>query len=180
MNGKVIAYVSLLQQFVASHRNDPLFLQDALAAGQTEAAGQRLHALKGAAGTLGATALHAAALALEHALRANETTSMPALFAALQTEMQALDAVLGQLPEETTDDVPPPDPERARAVLEQIAFQLERDDTAVIELFERSRPLLMATHAAPIMQLAKQMAAFDYPAALATVRSLLQQTTESP
>ncbi|MFB1490965.1 MULTISPECIES: PAS domain S-box protein [unclassified Thiocapsa] len=178
LGGNAVAYVALLRQFAAGHRDDPQCLQDALAAGQAEAARQRLHKLKGAAGTLGATALHAAALVLEHALRAKETASIPRLVAALQTEMQALDAVLAQLPE-AAEEVPAPDPERALAVLEQLEPLLDHDDTAATDLFERSRPLLLATHGAPATQLEQQVAAFDYPGALVTVRDLLRQALEN-
>ena len=178
MGGNAVAYVVLLRQFAESHRGDPQFLQVALDAGRVEAAGQRLHALKGAAGSLGATALHAAALALEHALRGHETPSVSERVATLQTEMQALVAVLAQLPE-AIDDVSVPDPERAREVLEQLEPLLNRDDTAVVDLFERSRLLLLATHGAAAVQLGRQVAAFDYPGALATVRDLLLRTTEN-
>jgi len=180
MGGKAVAYLTLLRLFATNHRDDPQLLQDALAAGHVEAAGQRLHALKGAAGSLGATALHTAALALEQALRVNETAAMPGLVASLQTEMQALDAVLAQLPEVATDDIPAPDPERAREMLEQLASLLASDDTAAADLFESSRPLLLATHGVAAIQLGRQVVAFDYPGALATVRGLLQQTPGNP
>jgi len=179
LRGKAVAYVALLRQFAANHRDDPQLLQDALAAGQAEAARQRLHALKGVAGTLGATALHAAALALEQALRGHETASIPGFVASLQTEMQALDAVLAQLPEAATDAVPTPDPERARAVLEQLAPLLAIDNPAATDLFESSRQLLLATYGAAAIQLGRQVAAFNYPGALATVRDLLRQTPEN-
>ena len=180
MNGKALAYVSLLRQFAASHREDPQCLQDALAAGQVEAVRQRLHALKGAAGSLGATALFAGALALEQALRGNETASIPELMVSLQTDMQALDAVLAQLPESATDDLLAPDPERARDALEQLPSLLTSGDSAASDLFESSRPLLLATHGAAALQLGRQLAAFDYPGALATVRDLLRQTPGKP
>jgi PAS domain S-box-containing protein len=180
LGGNSGAYVTLLRQFTATHRDDPQFLRGTLSAGQTETARQRLHALKGVAGSLGATALHTAALALEQALRGHETASMPELVASLQTEMQGLDAVLAQLPEAATDDVPAPDPERAHAALEQLAPLLASDDTTAADLFERSWPLLLATHGAPVLQLGRQVAAFDYPAALATVLDLLRQASENP
>ena len=179
LRGKAAAYVALLRKFATSHRDDPQFLRGALAAGQAEAARQRLHALKGAAGSLGATALHAAALALEQALSGHETASIPERVASLQTEMQALDAVLAQVPAAATDAVPVPDSARARAVLEQLALLLDRDDPAAADLFEPSRPLLRATHGAAVMQLERQLAAFDYPGALATVHVLLRQAPES-
>jgi len=179
MGGKAVTYVALLRLFAAGHRADPQCLQEELAAGQAEAASQRLHKLRGAAGTVGATGLHAAALAFEQALRGHETASVPELVASLQTEMQALDAVLAQVPAAETDGVPVPDLVRARALLEQMAPLLGRDDTAAGDLFERSRPLLLATYGAVAMQLGRQVAAFDYPGALSTVRDLLRQTPES-
>jgi HPt (histidine-containing phosphotransfer) domain-containing protein len=181
LGGKTVAYVALLRQFAANHRDDPKLLRDALAAGQAEVVRQRLHTLKGATGSLGATALHAAALALEQALRGHETASIPERVASLQTEMQGLDAVISQLPEAvTTDDVPTHDPARAREVLEQLAHLLSRDDTAATDLFESNRLLLRAMHGLAAMQLERQMAAFDYPGTLATVRDLLQQASENP
>jgi len=99
---------------------------------------------------------------------------MPGLVASLQTEMQALDAVLAQLPEAETDDVPAPDPERAREVLEQLESLLASDDYAAADLFEDSRLLLLATHGTAAIQLGRQVAAFDYPGAQATVRGLLR------
>ncbi|MGK2951985.1 MAG: Hpt domain-containing protein, partial [Thiobacillus sp.] len=179
LGGKAVAYVAVLRQFAAHHRDDPQFLHDALATGPVEAARQRTHALKGAAGSLGATALQAAALAFEQALRGNETAAMPQLVACLQTEMQALDAVLAQLPEAASGDSPAPDRARACEVLEQLASLLASDDTAATDLFESSRPLLLATHGAAAIPLGRQVAAFDYPGALATVRELLQQAPDS-
>ena len=179
LGGKSVAYVALLRQFVANHRDDPQLLRGALAAGQAEAARQRLHTLKGVAGSLGATALHTAALALEQALRGQETASIPERVASLQIEMQALDAVLAQLPEAVIDAVAAPDPERARAVLEQLAPLLAIDNPAAADLFEPSRQLLLATYGAAAIQLGRQVAAFNYPGALATVRDLLRQMPES-
>jgi two-component system sensor histidine kinase/response regulator len=187
LGGKAAAYVALLRKFAAGHRDDPQLLRDALAAGQLEAAKQRLHALKGAAGSLGATALHAAALALEHALRNDEMALIPELMASLQTEMQALDAVIAQLPAAATNAVfthdpahdPAHDLARARAALEQLLPLLASDDAAVANLFESCQPLLLATHGAVVMKLERQIAAFDYPDALTTVRDLLRQNPES-
>jgi hypothetical protein len=112
-------------------------------------------------------------------MKGNETPSTSELVAALQTEMQALDAVLAQLPVVATDDVPSPDPERAREVLEQLVSLLASYDTAASDLFEGTQPLLLATHgAAATMKLERQVTAFDYQSALATVRNLLGQKTD--
>ena len=63
-------------------------------------------------------------------------------------------------------------------MLEQLAPLLASDDTAAGDLFESGRPLLLATHGAAAMQMGRQVAAFDYPGALETVRGLLRQTPE--
>jgi HPt (histidine-containing phosphotransfer) domain-containing protein len=170
----VDAYVALLRQFADNHREDAQYLQSALAAGHTETAKQRTHALKGVAANLGATALQAAAVALESGLRNNETTSLPALLATLQSEQSALDTVLAQLPETAAGGALAPDPERAQQVLEQLAPLLVSFDTVAGDLFERNRQLLLATHGIAALQLGRQVTAFDYPGALATVRALLR------
>jgi BMFP domain-containing protein YqiC len=139
-----------------------------------------VHALKGVAANLGATALHAAAVALELGFHSEEATKLQTLLASLQTEQAALDAVLAQLPETAAGGALVPDPERARQVLAQLATPLASFDTVAGELFESNRQLLLATHGAAAMQLGRQMAAFDYTDALATVRGLLQQAPESP
>jgi len=53
-------------------------------------AGRIFHSLRGSVGTLGAKRLVAAALALEQALVEQRTADVPALFAALQREYQAV------------------------------------------------------------------------------------------
>ena len=179
LSGKATAYVALLRQLVAAHRDDPQCLQDELAAGHAEAARQRLHKLKGSSGTLGATALHAAVLALEQASRSNEVASISELVATLEAEMRALDAVLAQLPEVAPNNFMAPEPEEAHAVLELMAPLLARHDTLASDLFERNKTLLLATHGAAALKLERQVAAFDYPGALLTALNLLEQTSKN-
>jgi PAS domain S-box-containing protein len=174
LNGRVGTYVALLRQFADRHREDTLYLQNELAAGHVEAARQRTHALKGVAANLGATALHAAAVALELGLRNAEPSKLPSLLASLQTEQAALDAVLAQLPGTAAGAALTPDPGRAQEVLKKMSHLLARDDTVAGDLFESNSQLLLATHGTQAMQLGRQIAAFDYPAALETVRDLLE------
>ncbi|MDO8787545.1 MAG: PAS domain S-box protein [Sulfuritalea sp.] len=72
-----------------------------------------------------------------------------------------------------------PDAERAMAALKQLEPLLVRDDTLAGDLFELNRPLLVATLGDAAQQLERQVAAFDYPAALATVRELIRQTPKT-
>jgi hypothetical protein len=56
---------------------------------------------------------------------------------------------------------------------------LASDDTRAGDLFEANRPLLLATLDADARQLGRQMAAFDYPGALATLREMLRKAPEN-
>jgi len=184
LRGNVFAYVGLLRQLAARHGEDTRHLRDEIAAGRTEAARNRAHALKGAAGTLGAIRLQAAAAAIEQAMRdAAPTTSLPALLAALESAQSELDAVLALVPEAATVGGKGGEfaaaPVRVRAVLTQMEPLLASDDTAAGDLFEAARPLLLATFGAAAMQLGRQMADFDYPAALTTLRELIRQAPKN-
>ncbi len=181
LRGDARAYLGLLGQFAANHRDDPRRLQDELAAGQTEAARQRAHALKGAAGSLGAIRLQAAAAAIEYALRdADAPATLPGLLASLQSAQTELDAVLARVAATPVDAGGfAADPERAQAVLAQLEPLLASDDTAAGELFAAHRALLLASFGAEAMQLERQLAAFDYPQALDTARNLIQSAARN-
>ncbi|MBL0124599.1 MAG: PAS domain S-box protein [Betaproteobacteria bacterium] len=188
LDGDVVAYVRLLRQFAASHRDDAQFLRGELAAGRTDTSWQRLHALKGAAGTLGATSIQATAAALEQALRKHDLPPprRDALLATLQAEHAALDKVLASVAAlaqpataTNTGSELAADPARTRIVLEQLEPLLATDDTSAGPLFESNRALLLATLGAEAMQLGRQLADFDYPRALATLRDLKPRTLET-
>ena len=97
----------------------------------------------------------------------------------MQTEQSALRAVLACLPKaKASGDDFPLDPARARAILRQLESMLSRDDTASGDLFAANQPFLLATFGSAVMRLGRQMEDFDYPAALATLRELLQRASE--
>jgi len=181
LRGDGDTYTKLLLQLAAGHREDVRQLREEIAAGKFDAARQRAHALKGAAGSLGVTRLHATAAALELALRsAAPAETLPALLEALQTEQSALEEVLALLPEAQAGDADvAADPVRARAVLKQLQPLLATDDTRVSDLFEANRPLLLATLGAGARQLERQIAAFDFPAALVTLKEMMKVARET-
>jgi CheY-like chemotaxis protein len=182
LRGNADLYLRLLRQLAKGHRDDAQDLRKELAAGRIDAARQRAHSLKGAAGSLAATRIQAAAEAIEHALRnADPAVSVPTLLDILKVEQSALDQVLagvsaaaGEADKATADQL------GARAVLEKLEALLKRDDTAAGELFEANRPLLLATLDAEAMHLGRQLAAFDYPGALKTVHELIRQGEREP
>jgi hypothetical protein len=52
---------------------------------------------------------------------------------------------------------------------------LATDDIASNDLFDKQRPLILATFGADALPLVRQMANFDYPGALQTLQVLLGQ-----
>ncbi len=179
LRGNAPAYIGLLRQFAAGHGRDARHLRDELAAGRTDSARQRLHALKGAAGSLGAVRIQGAAVALELGMRnAAAPAVLAGLLDGLQAEQGALDGALAQLPDPAAGGSEggefAADPGRARAVLARLEPLLARDDTAAGDLFAANRALLLASFGAGAMQLGRQIGDFDYPAALATLRELMR------
>ncbi len=93
--GREATYHGLLRRFVAGRAEalDPL--HEALRQGQLAEAQRHAHTIKGAAGTLGATAVQAAAAALEQALQEGQADSpLGPLAQELQRAMDALAAVV--------------------------------------------------------------------------------------
>ena len=85
------------------------------------------------------------------------------------------------MPQQTPDSAEAlaPDPGRAMVVLKQLEPLLATDDTRAADLFEANRPLLLATLGAAAQQLERQVAAFDYPGALVTVREMLRKAAKT-
>jgi len=176
LRGNVPAYLDLLRKLVASHGDDVRTIHDELDSGTRDAARQTAHALRGAAGSLGAFRVQTAAEAVETALRENaaDSTNMSALLSTLSTELDALAAVvngLGSLP--VQDSQFPIDLEDARAALRQLEPMLARDDTAAAELFEKHYRTLLANFGAEVTMIQEMIANFDFPGALVEVRTLL-------
>jgi two-component system sensor histidine kinase/response regulator len=176
LHGNLDIYLRLLRQLNSSHGNDAQHLQREIAAGQTDTARQRAHALNGAAATLGATALQAAAAAIEQALRNNApATTLPALLNTLKAEQTMLDEVLSRIPETTTGIEVVADLQQAQVLARQLDPLLASYDTAAGDIFDANRALLLASFGAEAKKLERQIAEFDYQSALKTLRTLVRQ-----
>lgn len=179
LRGDVSNYVRLLHQFIALHRSDAQHLREELDSGRREPALQRMHRLKGAAASLGATHLQETALAIEQTLRGDDQRAVPQAFIdLLQSKLSALDDVLESLvePRSSTDDVTAA-AEQVQAVLDELEHMLSRDDTAAGDLFMDHRQLLLATVGPTVTKLERQLSNFEYSDALATVRSLIRSVS---
>ena len=123
--------------------------------------------------------MQAAAVAMELALHHDhgyEPTTQAVLLDSLQSEQDALSEVLAALPAAAAkENKPAGDPEKARAVLEQMETLLACNDTAVAELFDEHRPLLLKTAGVVVTQLGQRISSFDFQGALLIVRSLIRK-----
>jgi signal transduction histidine kinase/CheY-like chemotaxis protein len=173
LRGDTRTYVRLLRSFVARHREDAQRLREDLDADRQDVALQRVHALKGAAANLGAARVHETAYAVEQALRGSDPRAMfPELLDDLRSRLGALDNVMACVPEpETTAAKVTDTGGQAWAVLAQLEQYLMQDDTAAGDLFEAHRPLLLTTLGSVVTQLERQLANFEYPGALNTLRA---------
>jgi two-component system, sensor histidine kinase and response regulator len=119
-------YRELLVQFHQHYAKAASQLEDMLAAKKLEDAAFLAHAVKGAAGNLGADALSAAAGAVEDALRHHRDAELLPRAAAFRNSLDAINAVLAPLDDarhlragSSTDGMLPDDPE-LRASLKQL------------------------------------------------------------
>ena len=176
LRGDVARYLGLLQQFSATHAADPQRIAEAWAGGEPDAARQRAHALKGAAATLGATAVQEAAAALEAALRVPvDRPRVEQLMLALKHGTETLFGRLAALnPVPGKSETARADRVQAQQVLAELEPLIASDDTAACERYEAARALLTATLGAEAITLGRHLEAFDFPAALACLHRLQQ------
>lgn len=176
LRGDVAAYLRLLRQFDVSHGEDMNKLRVYLAAGQNNDAQRVIHTLKGTAGTLGLMQLQEAARTLEenlhdHKEKAEETHRHMQAISAEQTKLhEALTRISAQTVSEQTVKA---DPRKARKILKRLEPLLATDDTAANALLTESWGLLHSTFGSALEPLEQQIEAFDYPAALITLKSML-------
>ena len=128
-----------------------------------------VHSLRGVASTLGAHELSRHCLALEQAI-ADGNTEPTGLMSSIDEEIAALCALLGDdLAAPTTDLVPLGDQWRQQ-LLGQMEALLVQSDTAVIPLYEQYSGPLRLMLGSRSDTLTRQLKAFDFDAALLTLR----------
>jgi chemotaxis protein histidine kinase CheA len=133
-----------------------------------------VHGLKGAAGMIGLTEISAAAANLEGAIRSGMAGDQLKLMIAAVAEAQArFAATLAGM----TDQPERPDidsDENLRPMLEQLASMLSSGDFDASRVFNELLPTLRhVLSGSSLSRLEREMGAYDFPAALATVRSVL-------
>jgi HPt (histidine-containing phosphotransfer) domain-containing protein len=166
--GNRAIYLRALARFRNDYRKAASAIRGALDGGDGPGARRLVHTLKGAAGMIEAGALHAAALALEHALReggSGADTLLARVEAALAAVLRELDAMvlLGEAPPRT----PAPATGDKLACLRAM---LDIGDGAAVELVAAAYSELSA-HLGErgVAELSAAVAEFDFERALAVL-----------
>jgi len=172
VRGRIGSYRRLARLFVDSHRQDAATLRAAIDQGRADDARRMAHSLKGAAGALGADDLQAAAAQLEQDLRATAPTAPADRIAATLASMaQHLDHLCALLTRAETgmhaEAIDWPAAARALAALEALLLE---DDMRAESLLADARPQFEAALGSRLPALTRQLARFDFEAALQTLQ----------
>ncbi|GCL61221.1 PAS domain S-box protein [Pseudaquabacterium pictum] len=179
--GRDAVYARVLRQFCDNYGQGVPGLDAALQAADWPAAQRQLHALRGACGAVGATALQAEAQGLELQLKALGAAGTPAQTApdgaALQASLASLIAAVRQ---RLDTDAPPfasadsPPPAALANSLQQLAGLLRQADFQAGDAFRRLEPGLRASLGpAAAARLARPLRQHDHEAALVEAEALL-------
>ena len=178
LSGRRQSYRRMLDKFVELHLDDGEKIAECLRQDDRKEARRLAHSLKGVAATLGARRVNAQAAAIEASIKAGE--SLPALSPSLEKLSEEL-SIVGLIVRESlegTPDEPATDAEqpwlRIPAMLARLASALAQDDMSSTDIWREAEPLLTPLLGSPaIAPLARQIAAYDFPAAGRTLTALM-------
>lgn len=177
LSGDAKSLLRLLQQLEANNRTCPEALRQHIISGKFDDARRLAHTLKGAAGTLGLVALQREAAGLEAHLREHGDTSDTVLAGRMTDELEELlselEASLAGITRTAADSEQIDDDEFGEAFLLELEAMLAIDDTAALDAFETGRSWLSENFGKQTNGLGDSIAAFDFPSALETVRTLI-------
>ena len=170
VRGRLSSYLRLLHQFAANHTDDVEAIRIRLAAGDMDEARILAHSLKGVAGMLGAAAVQRLAAELEAAIREQrDRKDVDNRLQLLAVELAPLVSALHMLAPAAPE--PAGNPQAAQAAVARLATLLEANDMEATDLVSTAAPLLRtALGEQTTATLARQVAAIDFAAALATLR----------
>jgi len=183
LRGDASRYVQVLRQFVDQHGQDGIELARQAKSGAFGAIRQTAHALKGAAGTLGARRIEQLAADLERLAHGGSDA------ASLRNRIDLVGAALTDLVgtvRELAKSVPSVaeaavvDRQQVEEVLAALESLLGRDDTSANEVFDQAQPQLLAAFGEQARRLGRQIHDFDYADALRAIRGLRGEQAGQP
>jgi two-component system sensor histidine kinase/response regulator len=183
--GNRTRYESLLRRFAQQQADTVEIIQKALSSGDTATAERMAHSLKGAAGTLGATAVAEAAAKTEKAVRAGQgiDITLASLSDDLAIAVSAIQAVLSEGAPVNGGDAASTDPEAVTETLTRLKHLLESDDAEASDFIVEASPHLSGVLTSKeIEDLNALIGEFDFDAALkclCAIRSRFQLNADA-
>ena len=175
-------YLAILGRFLASQPTAMGQLAQCLASGDHDTARRVAHTLKGTAATLGARQLSALAADIEAHLRLPaEARPGPQAWdlAALERQLALIAAALRPWPDDAPRQPASANPDEARSALASLARLLKSADTAAIALYEQHAEGLRQLLGDGAEGLGRQILAFDFEGARATLQELRSDNADS-
>ncbi|MGA7979673.1 MAG: PAS domain S-box protein [Chromatiaceae bacterium] len=174
LGGRFPGYVRLLRTYTETHADDMSALREHVANGAMEDARRIAHTLKGVAGTLGASRVHAEAEKLDAAIRAQQPpVAIARLADAVEGEQRpliaALRSCLGEEPEPQPVSV---DWAKVKDELARLDALLAEDDIEAGNVFRAAAPLLRAALGLEATELERHIKSYNYEWAGAALRAL--------
>ncbi len=166
-------YRDLLIQFYRHYAGTAKEIEQHLNHGRTDETSFLAHAVKGAAGNLGAHELSAAAAAIENALRRSAPSALPSHVAHFAAELAKVSTGLAPLcageseVKASAASAEMPDRADVRAALHELQRLLAGNDTRAEDQLVILRSMLAGNEPAWLTHAAKSINALDYTAALA-------------
>ncbi len=184
VRGREAVYCSLLRTFSETHTDDMAAVRRALAEDRGTDARRIAHSLKGAAATLGLTGVAEAARLLEQIIAepagtADEAAETTARIDDTERQLLAASAaLLSTLPGDATranatpSNMATANPAMLRALIDRLHEALRHDSPDALALVRDNAPLLSVALGPHWPALKRQVTAFDFAAALATLETL--------
>ena len=173
-------YAALLHLFVNHHEHDVAQLRTCRANGDSEQMRRLAHTLKGAAATVGAVKLSSLAAELDLALReAHPAAEIEARINAFEDAQFAFAAAVRATLVAPPDalEAAPPDPEKARVVLDSLVTLLNEGDAQALPLLREAAPLLRGVLGSVVEKLLRQVGDYDFELALETLRAAREEVS---
>jgi PAS domain S-box-containing protein len=181
LRNRLPTYMRLLEQFARDHAGDVARARACLASGDPDEARRLVHSIKGAAATLGAESVRAAALEMEMAIRAGqpETTLAP-LAAALEAAQAQLSQALAGLPRPASAMAAAAEVDwpKVRQALSELVGLLEEDDIRASTYYRERETLIAPVLGGRARGIARLIGQFSLDTALVEIREAIRDLPE--
>lgn len=177
VKGREDFLLRLLRRFVTSHANDWVQFRKALDEGNMQTVCRIAHTFKGTAALLGLESIASKAAELEALIPAKARQEMERLASEIEAGLTQVATALAAIPPVELPDANPMDPLDQASILkrlDQLEAWLIEDDSRVVEQARASMAVLRPVFGAAAEPFERHIAEFDFPEALAVLRSVRQ------